>query len=102
MHQGARTDLCGGRGATRVPTATWNEIPLTKHAPKGFIGFRIFPQAIRHDGALIGIFASRIWPKVNYKWLQPRPIRIAESPVTQEVLVQQRPTTQILLIATIC
>src|SRR5246127_2651120 len=22
MHQGARTDLCGGRGATRVPTAT--------------------------------------------------------------------------------
>ena len=22
MHQGARTDLCGGRGVTRVPTAT--------------------------------------------------------------------------------
>jgi hypothetical protein len=22
MHQGARTDLCGGRGATHVPTAT--------------------------------------------------------------------------------
>src|ERR1700758_3851610 len=22
MHQGARTDLCGGHGATRVPTAT--------------------------------------------------------------------------------
>jgi hypothetical protein len=22
MHKGARTDLCGGRGVTRVPTAT--------------------------------------------------------------------------------
>jgi hypothetical protein len=22
MHKGARTDLCGGRGATHVPTAT--------------------------------------------------------------------------------
>src|SRR5215472_18744279 len=29
MHQGARTDLCGGRGATRVPTATRTVIDLT-------------------------------------------------------------------------
>ena len=29
MHKGARTDLCGGRGVTRAPTATRNEIDLT-------------------------------------------------------------------------
>src|SRR6516165_1190034 len=29
MHQGARPDPCGGRGATRVPTATWRQIRLT-------------------------------------------------------------------------
>jgi hypothetical protein len=29
MHRGARTDLCGGRGVTRVPTATRNTINLT-------------------------------------------------------------------------
>src|SRR5215470_20143075 len=29
MRQGARTDLCGGRGAISVPTATRNEIRLT-------------------------------------------------------------------------
>ena len=26
MHQRARTELCGGRGATRVPTATQNAL----------------------------------------------------------------------------
>jgi hypothetical protein len=26
MHKGARTDLCGGRGVTRVPTATRDSI----------------------------------------------------------------------------
>jgi hypothetical protein len=29
MHQGARTDPCGGRGVTRAPTATRNGIALT-------------------------------------------------------------------------
>ena len=29
MHKGARPDLCGGRGATRVPTATRRQIRLT-------------------------------------------------------------------------
>jgi hypothetical protein len=28
MHQRARTDLCGGRGATRVPTATQGNADL--------------------------------------------------------------------------
>ena len=29
MHKGARPDLCGGRGATRVPTATEQNIDET-------------------------------------------------------------------------
>jgi len=29
MHKGARTDPCGGRGVTRVPTATRRRLPLT-------------------------------------------------------------------------
>ncbi len=29
MHKGARTDPCGGRGVTRVPTATRNRNSLT-------------------------------------------------------------------------
>jgi hypothetical protein len=29
MHKGARTDLCGGRGVTRVPTATRKRTRLT-------------------------------------------------------------------------
>ena len=29
MHKGARTDPCGGRGVTRVPTATRSGINLT-------------------------------------------------------------------------
>ena len=60
MRQGARTDPCGGRGATRVPTATWNETLLTKDPPKGFIGLRILAGTVRQNSALIGIFASRI------------------------------------------
>jgi hypothetical protein len=32
MHRGARTDLCGGRGVTRVPTATRKENPLTSES----------------------------------------------------------------------
>ena len=33
MHKGARTDLCGGRGVTRVPTATRNANHLTDGSP---------------------------------------------------------------------
>ena len=40
MHKGARTDLCGGRGVTRVPTATRTGIYLTRLA-----GRSLFDQA---------------------------------------------------------
>ena len=37
MHQRARTELCGGRGATRVPTATQGnaDLALQLHLPVG-------------------------------------------------------------------
>jgi hypothetical protein len=34
MHKGARTDLCGGRGVTRVPTATSDRAVMGPHAQK--------------------------------------------------------------------
>ena len=37
MRQGARTDLCGGRGVISVPTATRNEISLTTNSFGGLV-----------------------------------------------------------------
>ena len=40
MHQRARTELCGGRGATRVPTAT------TAYPGIYYFGYKIIPPLL--------------------------------------------------------
>ena len=54
MHQRARTDLCGGRGATRVPTATAKPIKAVQMAY-----FLRFVHAILLD--LHVCFFAHVW-----------------------------------------
>ena len=57
MHKGARPDLRGGRGVTRVPTVTRKRIPLTRDSLKGFIRLKNLASDVIHYGALIAHFS---------------------------------------------
>jgi len=56
MHKGARTDLCGGRGVTRVPTATRTGIRLTANSAQANRQSHSWRESISYFGAPIGHF----------------------------------------------
>ena len=63
MHQGARTDPCGGRGATRVPTATRDKSELTARNSEASQQRHWRRRIVMQNGALIdqiGVFTCHI------------------------------------------
>ena len=90
MHQRARTDLCGGRGATRVPTATEgnadlvrsalsSRLPRMRNAPSPICTTSRRPQTSRrrHDErtAWAPALAALTYPAISAEFAAPCRLR---------------------------
>ena len=60
MHQRARTDLCGGRGETYVPTATFGNFRLVDRS-SGIYAMQRSARTIRHDLEAVRNAVSEPW-----------------------------------------